>query len=46
MPVQVPAVSPVQVGVGGKLQVCVPLNCCRAATRLLLMLHQITLSFW
>jgi hypothetical protein len=44
-PVQVPAVSPEHVGVGGKLQVWVPELEPRGHA-VLLMLHQITLSFW
>jgi len=44
-PVQEPAVSPEQVGVGGRLQVWVPLLEPRGHA-VLLMLHQITLSFW
>lgn len=45
IPTQEPAVSPEQVGVGGRLQVCVPLELPRGHAALL-TLHQITLSFW
>lgn len=44
-PVHVPAVSPEHVGVGGRLQVWVPELDPRGHA-VLLMLHQITLSFW
>lgn len=44
-PVHVPAVSPEQVGVGGRLQVCEPELDPRGHA-VLLTLHQITLSFW
>ena len=44
-PVQEPAISPLQVGLGGRLQVCVPTTA-PPGQAALLVLHQITLSFW